>query len=551
MTIVQKIIGGFALVIVALVLIGGGNSLAIKVMERQSDNIVYGLKIDGELAQREVDHLVWASKVRDFIGNEAATTLGVQVDYRKCGFGSWYYGEGRRQAEQLVPSLAPLLARIEQPHRELHQSAVAIEKAANESGRSAAASIFEQQAAPALTGVQGLLKEIRGEADSAVAAMEKEAGETMARTSLVVSGSLAIAALLAGVIGFLTFRGLTSIMGNIGREMGDGANQVASAANEVAASSQVLAEGSTEQAASVEEISASLEEVTSMTRRDADNISQANSLMEEAGRVIGSAEGSMQRLVSSMQDISAASTETQKIVQTIDEIAFQTNLLALNAAVEAARAGEAGAGFAVVADEVRNLAMRAAEAAKNTSSLIDGTVGKIQGGSALVDETSTTFKTTAEAVGKISTLMREIAESSAEQSKAVIQVNAAISEIDTVIQRNAATAEESASASEELSAQAEVLRNMVRKMIRVIGGIDEDGLMGSESGAAPVLRRAAAPGGASPKPKARALPAPAAAGAKKSSSPKGGASSSGQGKGRGKRNMDEIFPMDGDDFEDF
>ncbi|MFU8818683.1 MAG: methyl-accepting chemotaxis protein [Desulfurivibrio sp.] len=472
MTIVQKIFGGFSLIILVLILVGLANHLAVRDMAQQSGGIGDGLHLNVELAQREVDHLAWASRVRDFIGDQAAARLEVETDYRKCGFGLWYYGEGRRQAEHLVPALAPLLARIETPHRELHESAVRVERAALESGREQAARIYAAESVPALGGVQGLLREIRGITSQTVGSREEVANSTMRRNSLVVSGSLVLAALVAGMIGLLTWRGLVTIMGNIGREMRDGANQVSAASGEVSSSSQVLAGGASEQAASAEEISASLEEVTAMTRRDADNISQANQLMTEVGQVVSRADDSMQRLVTSMQEISAASTETQKIVKTIDEIAFQTNLLALNAAVEAARAGEAGAGFAVVADEVRNLAMRAAEAARNTSSLIDGTVGRIKSGSSLVDETSSTFKTSAESITRISTLIREIAESSAEQSRAVSQVSAAIGEIDAVIQRNAATAEESASSSEELSAKAEVLRSMVSQMIRVIGGID-------------------------------------------------------------------------------
>ena len=151
---------------------------------------------------------------------------------------------------------------------------------------------------------------------------------------------------------------------------------------QVSSSSQQLAEGTSQQAASIEETSSSLEEMSSMTKQNADNAGQANQLMVEVGKVIDKANDSMGRLTVSMQYITQASEETQKIVKTIDEIAFQTNLLALNAAVEAARAGEAGAGFAVVADEVRNLAMRAAEAAKNTANLIEGSVKRVKDGSA-------------------------------------------------------------------------------------------------------------------------------------------------------------------------
>ncbi len=565
MSILKKIIGGFSLIILLMVLIGVGNSLAVRGIQQQSEDIVTGLKLDSELAQREVDHLAWAAQVRDFIDDGGATHLNVETDHRQCGFGRWYYGDGRRHAEQLVPSLAPILARIEQPHRQLHESAIAIEQAAGTQGRQEAARIYAQESAPALQGVQSLLGDIRREAGAEVSSREEAARATMSTSALVVSGSLVAAALFVALVGLLTYRGLTSIMGNIGREMGDGADQVAGAADEVATSSQSLAEGATEQAASVQQISASLDQVTAMTQRDADNISQANSLMDETGRIISTAEDSMRRLVTSMQDITQASAETQKIVQTIDEIAFQTNLLALNAAVEAARAGEAGAGFAVVADEVRNLAMRAAEAAQNTSGLIDGTVNKIQSGSTLVDETSASFKTTTESITKISALIREISESSAEQSKAVGQVSSAISEIDIVIQRNAATAEESASASEELSAQAAVLRDMVRRMIRVVGGIDDNDFSSQGKGAAGKLKQdfsgtGRSTGRAHPATQRKALPGPAAKGTAARTAAAGGAGAAGSGSRFGagknqstekKKNIDEIFPMDDDDFEDF
>ncbi|OGP74762.1 MAG: hypothetical protein A2Y80_03625 [Deltaproteobacteria bacterium RBG_13_58_19] len=245
--------------------------------------------------------------------------------------------------------------------------------------------------------------------------------------------------------------------------------QVSSASTQVSSASQSLAQGASEQAASLEETSSSLEEMASMTRANADNANEANILMTEAGRGVNQANQSMSELTTSMKEVSAASEETAKIIKTIDEIAFQTNLLALNAAVEAARAGEAGASFAVVADEVRNLAMRAAEAAKNTANLIEGTVGKVKGGSDLVAKTAEAFSQVAASSTKMKELVAEIAAASGEQAQGVDQINKAVNEMNNVTQQVAANAEESASASQELTAQSEQMKGVVGELVAIVG----------------------------------------------------------------------------------
>ncbi len=270
--------------------------------------------------------------------------------------------------------------------------------------------------------------------------------------------------------GFLFARGISVPVTRAVDMLNEASDQVSSASSQVSSTSQSLAEGASEQAASIEETSSSLEEMAAMTRQNAEHATQADTLMKEANRVISQSNESMEELTGAMEDISKTSEETQKIIRTIDEIAFQTNLLALNAAVEAARAGEAGAGFAVVADEVRNLAMRAADAAKNTTALIEGSVKKIKEGSELVGVTNKAFGQVAESALKVGQLVAEINAASNEQAQGVDQINKAVAEMDKVTQSNASNAEESAAASEEMNAQAEQMKAVVRDLIAVVGG---------------------------------------------------------------------------------
>ena len=280
---------------------------------------------------------------------------------------------------------------------------------------------------------------------------------------------LALGVILAVVI----TRSITKPINRIIDNLNEGSDQVASASFQISSSSQALAEGASEQAAAIEETSSSLEEMASMTKQNANNAGEADVLMKEATQVVAKANETMAELTQSMALISGASEETSKIIKTIDEIAFQTNLLALNAAVEAARAGEAGAGFAVVADEVRNLAIRAAEAAKNTSNLIEDTITQVTNGSNLVSKTNEAFQEVSKSTGKVGELVGEIAAASQEQAQGIDQVNQAVNQMDQVIQSNAANAEESASASEEMNAQAENMRDVVNDLVKLVMGMSK------------------------------------------------------------------------------
>jgi methyl-accepting chemotaxis protein len=271
---------------------------------------------------------------------------------------------------------------------------------------------------------------------------------------------------------FMFVRGISGPINRIIHSLDGAADQVAEASGEISNAGQSLASGASQQAAAIEETSSSLEEMSAMTKQSAENASTADGLMKDTNRVVQRANDAMGELTVSMQEISTAGDETSKIIKTIDEIAFQTNLLALNAAVEAARAGEAGAGFAVVADEVRNLAMRAAEAAKNTAVLIEDTVVKVTHGSEVVSEANESFGLVADNASKVEGLVAELSAASTEQAQGIGQINSAVAEMDKVVQQNAANAEESASAGEEMNAQAVQMKSMVDELVVLIRGGD-------------------------------------------------------------------------------
>ncbi len=239
------------------------------------------------------------------------------------------------------------------------------------------------------------------------------------------------------------------------------ADQVSNASSQVSSSAQNLSQGSVEQASSVQELAARISEISNQAKHTASGALDVRKQTHSVGEGVSACNHQMQELMSAMERIHSSSDEIGKIIKTIEDIAFQTNILALNAAVEAARAGEAGKGFAVVADEVRNLASKSAEASKNTSVLISHSTEAVQTGNEIAEHTANTLQ---KVVGSIDTMIEsidQIASVSNEQSDAILQVNEGISQITSVVQSNSATAEESAAASEELSAEAASLKKLV------------------------------------------------------------------------------------------
>jgi methyl-accepting chemotaxis protein len=252
---------------------------------------------------------------------------------------------------------------------------------------------------------------------------------------------------------------LNEIMGNIQTA----ADQVAAGARQISALSVSLSQGATEQASSVEQLTASIEEISSQTQQNADASNQANELAEAAKRNALNGNAQMKEMLGAMDEINTAAQNISKIIKVIDEIAFQTNILALNAAVEAARAGQHGKGFAVVAEEVRNLAARSANAAKETTELIEGSIRKTDVGTKIAQETANALQQIVDDVSRVAALVDSIATASNEQAIGINQINQGIMQVSQVVQQTSANLEEGAATSEELSAQANLLNEQVKR----------------------------------------------------------------------------------------
>jgi len=464
---------GFGVVLLIILLVAGFSYLRFQVIRELSHEAMEHDHLKTEILGKEASHLKWVSNLKDLFVHEEVARLNIETDDEKCGLGQWLNGEEARQIASRDIAVARLLEEIKSPHNRLHASAAKIAKTyaryKSAEAKKTAMEIFRDETIPAAEETIAVLGKIRDRfAEQANASMVSIVNE-IDRTRLLVTIA-SIAAIIAGIIAAISItRGIVTKVNRIATGVDRGAEEVASGSSQVASASQSLAEATSEQAASIEETSSFLEELSSMTKQNANHAREADSLMKEANQVASQANSSMSEMTSSMDEISKASEETSKIIKTIDEIAFQTNLLALNAAVEAARAGEAGAGFAVVADEVRNLAMRAADAAKNTSSLIQGTIKKVAAGSELVTKTNKDFSLVAGSIMKATELVGEIAAASDEQAQGIEQLNKAVGEMDRVIQQNAANAQESASAAEEMNAQADQMKEIVRELVALAG----------------------------------------------------------------------------------
>ena len=281
---------------------------------------------------------------------------------------------------------------------------------------------------------------------------------------------LSVSLLLCGGCGYWIVRGIGLSLGKSVHDLTRNAELVSSAAGQVSSSSQSLANGATRQAASLEETSASTEEIASMVQKNAESCQQVVMEMAQVDSKVVEANRALEQMVGSMQEINSSSRNISKIIKVIDEIAFQTNILSLNAAVEAARAGEAGMGFAVVAEEVRNLAQRSAQSARDTATLIEESISRSAEGQTKLGLVASAIRGITESAATVKNLVDEVSQGSQDQARGINHVSKAVAEMDKLVQTTAASAEESAAASQELSGQAEAMMKVVKGLHVLVGG---------------------------------------------------------------------------------
>lgn len=316
--------------------------------------------------------------------------------------------------------------------------------------------------------METLVSHITQAAEEGVAVLEKRISKG------ILSGMLAafLMTLAVFILGFLLSRSVTQSLNRVIQGLKNVSREIAGASAQVLTASQQLAAGTSNQAASLESTSLSLEEMDGAIRQNADNAADADRIVKGSAEDIQAANLSVSELISSMADISRAGREIRKIIKTIDEIAFRTNLLSLNAAVEAARAGAAGSGFAVVAGEVRNLAMQSAKASQDTAQLIESTVKKVEDGANMVSMVSETFRKIEANSHEVIQLVSEVAVSSNQQARGIGHISGAVSEMDQVVQENAARGKELAGASEKMKSRAGEMNGFVQSLAGLVGRSD-------------------------------------------------------------------------------
>lgn len=366
------------------------------------------------------------------------------------------------EARQMIREIKSAVEEAAGLHTELYREA-------SSDRTEAAADILKEKAMPLLLNIGRICLQLERQQTALMAKVAAETEDSVSRDRWITIILTALSLVVGGIV-VVVVRQINSALRRAVSELSEGAEQVASAASQVACSSQSLAHGASEQAAALEETSASTEEIHSMASKNSENSRSAAELVTHSQEKFAQTNQSLDQSVAAMGEINAQSDKIAKIIKVIDEIAFQTNILALNAAVEAARAGEAGMGFAVVADEVRNLAQRCAQAAKDTSALIEESIARSNHGKVRVDQVASAIRAITEEAVRVKALVDEVNLGSQEQARGIEQIGKAIAQMNQVTQSTASSAEESASSAEELNAQSDTLKDIVERLTAMVGG---------------------------------------------------------------------------------
>jgi methyl-accepting chemotaxis protein len=327
---------------------------------------------------------------------------------------------------------------------------------------------FDETMLPHLTEMGNRAKGLLQQQGNELAGVTQVAESIKSRSRWLIAFMILLCA-GAGFGVIIVVRASTRHLRHLTWQMSGCADQVSAASGQISGASQSLADNASKQAASLEETSASSQEMSSMTQRNAENSQQATALMSKVDQRVSEANKTLEQMVLSMRDINGSSEKIARIIKVIDEISFQTNILALNAAVEAARAGQAGAGFAVVADEVRNLSQRCAQAARDTSTLIEESISTSNEGTAKLDRMAEAIKSITESTSHVKQLVDEVNLGSQEQARGIDHIAGALTQMERVTQETAASASESAAASDSMSTQAETMTSVVHQLVELVG----------------------------------------------------------------------------------
>ena len=472
MSLTKKIVGGFATMLGLVVVISAVASLVIRDLNEdlhRAANLTareqyLGGRVSRDTAQ--MGGLESGGVLAAMLGEKARSDQSLEAFQQRAESLASALAELLKMADNR--DAATLIRTLGQEAQQASQAHTELRRAMGNQQMDAALAIFSQK-------VQPLLEQIGKEGASLVEHQNQEltaasaaAAEKASRSRLIMI-TLALVALFTGAVLYWYVHLGSAALQRFSARMAESAEQVAGAASQVSGASRSLAEGASAQAASLEETSASTEEIASITRANADRAREVAGLMSQSEEGAAQVNATLDRMIEKMKEIDASSTKIAHIIKVIDEIAFQTNILALNAAVEAARAGEAGLGFAVVADEVRNLAQRCAQAAKDTASLIEESIETSRDGNARLDNMAGAVRAVTENSTRVKSLVDEVNRGNQEQARGMQLIAHTIVAMERVTQKNAASAQESASAGTELDRHAASLHDLVVEMRELLG----------------------------------------------------------------------------------